>query len=76
MKRHKAESETRGCDGRNGERFEIDPAAVAAYRRELRAMVRGMPFAEEGVEALSDWEVVRAMERLWAAAGPPARGES
>lgn len=53
------------------DRFEIEPAAVADYRAQLAEMVRGVPVAEAAVEGFSDWQVVEAMERLWAAGTGP-----
>jgi hypothetical protein len=49
-------------------RFAIDPQSVAAARAELAEVVRGIPIAEAALEGFSDWEVVEAMERLWAGA--------
>ncbi len=46
----------------------IDPASVAGARRELRKMARGNPVAEAAVEGFSDWESVRALERMWSVA--------
>jgi hypothetical protein len=48
-------------------RFSIDPIAVAAYRVQLREMARGVPIAEAAIDGYSDWQVVEAMERTWAA---------
>lgn len=50
-----------------GIRFGIDPESVAAMRAELQEIVRGTPIAEAAVEGFSDWQVIEAMERLWAA---------
>jgi hypothetical protein len=48
-------------------RFSIDAKAVAAYRVQLRKMAKGFPIAEAAVDGYSDWQVVEAMERMWAA---------
>jgi hypothetical protein len=48
--------------------FSIDPQSVVVHRAELLEIVRGQPLAEAAVEGFSDWQVVAAMERLWAAA--------
>ena len=45
-----------------------DAASVAAARRELRSLVRGNPIAEAAVVGFSDWEAVRALERMWSVA--------
>jgi hypothetical protein len=58
----------------SGEQFEIDPASLAAYRRALRAMVKGMPVEEAAIDRLTDWQVVQAMESLWAAATEEGEG--
>ncbi|MGB7588687.1 MAG: hypothetical protein WBM00_08265 [Solirubrobacterales bacterium] len=49
------------------ERFSIDAESVAAYRAELQKMAHGQPLAEAALEGFSDWQVIEAMERLWAA---------
>jgi hypothetical protein len=48
------------------ERFGIDPESLASYRAELRLMAAGSPIAEAAIEGYNDWQVVEAMERLWA----------
>jgi hypothetical protein len=47
------------------QRFSLDPDSVAGYREQLRAMAAGIPFAEAAIEGFSDWQVLRAIERLW-----------
>src|SRR4051794_11670742 len=51
------------------QRFSLEPDAVADYREQLRAMAAGIPIAEAGIEGFSDWQVVMAIERLWALGG-------
>jgi hypothetical protein len=46
----------------------IDPVSVATARRELRSMARGNEIAEAAVAGFSDWEAVRALERMWSVA--------
>ena len=53
-------------------RFSIDPEAIADYRKQLRTMAQGSPIAEAAVGGYSDWQVIEAMERMWAAAGVDA----
>jgi hypothetical protein len=54
------------------EHFNIDPESVATARAQLLEMARGMPVAEAAVEGFTEWQVIEAMERLWAAgAGGP-----
>ncbi len=52
---------------KQGSTFPIDPQSVADARARLREMVQGIPIAEAAVEGFSDWQVIEAMERLWAA---------
>jgi hypothetical protein len=59
---------------RREDRFSIDPTSVADYRVQLREMARGVPTVEAAIEGFSDWQVVVAMERLWAAAGTAGAG--
>jgi hypothetical protein len=51
-----------------GARFAIDAKSVAGYREQLKAMAHGMAVAEAAIDGFSDWQVVEAMERLWAVA--------
>jgi hypothetical protein len=51
-------------------RFVIDAEAVESYRVQLEEMADGVPYAEAVVEHFSDWQVVQAMESLWAAGSP------
>ncbi len=48
--------------------LEIDPLSVATARRELRSIVAGNAIAEAAVAGFSDWEAVRALERMWGVA--------
>jgi len=62
-------------DGRGEEeRFDIDIDAVSAYREQLEAMAAGIPIAAAAIKAYSDWEVVRAIERLWRQGRASGRG--
>jgi hypothetical protein len=51
------------------QRFSLDPDAIAEYREQLRAMAAGIPIAEAAIEGFSDWQVIGAIERLWAEEG-------
>jgi hypothetical protein len=53
----------------------IDPESVRQSRRELAQIVRGNPIAEAALEGFSDWEVVEALERMWAVGLEPDRAE-
>jgi hypothetical protein len=53
----------------------IDPESVRQSRRELEQIVRGNPIAEAALEGFSDWEVVEALERMWAVGLEPDRAE-
>lgn len=50
------------------EHFAIDADAVGSYRLLLGEMAEGFPAAEAAVQRFSDWQVVLAIESLWAAA--------
>jgi hypothetical protein len=54
----------------------IDPESVRQSRRELAQIVRGNPIAEAALEGFSDWEVVEALERMWAVGLEPDRAEN
>lgn len=55
-------------DEQKKNRFNIDPASVAAMRAELQGIVQGNPIGEAAVDGFNDWQVIEAMERLWTAA--------
>jgi uncharacterized lipoprotein YmbA len=50
------------------ERHPIDANAVGSYRLQLGEIADGFPAAEAVVQRFSDWQVVLAIESLWAAA--------
>jgi hypothetical protein len=54
----------------------IDPESVRHARRTLAEIVRGNPIAEAALEGFSDWEVVEALERMWAVGLEPDRAEN
>ena len=49
------------------ERLAIDAESVASYREQLVQIAAGVPMAEAALTEFSDWQVVVAMESLWAA---------
>ena len=60
-------------DDRKHMQLRIDPESVRQSRRELAQIVRGNPIAEAALEGFSDWEVVEALERMWAVGLEPDR---
>lgn len=63
-------------DDRRHMQLRIDPESVRQSRRELAQIVRGNPIAEAALEGFSDWEVVEALERMWAVGLEPDRAEN
>jgi hypothetical protein len=57
-------------------RFAIDANSVVGYREQLKAMAQGVPPAEAAIDGFSDWQVVEAMERMWAVAAMDDEGAS
>jgi hypothetical protein len=54
--------------GPGKERLPIDAESIAGYREQLKRICAGVPIAEAALESYCDWQVVAAIESLWAAA--------
>jgi hypothetical protein len=47
-------------------KLKVDAESMKRHREELTEIVKGNAIAEAAVEGMTDWEVVAALERLWA----------